>query len=130
MQMKQPFSFEEFSQQELELYRLIARKGNTSWPVYSGDVAAALQIRHRVLKDLIEANYSQLRVTAGAHVHRVHHKRKGMVRAMNGYLLSLHSVLQVLYNAGCIQPDVIPELCQPEFLHTCLCSERFVDCLN
>ncbi len=128
--MKQSFSYEEFSQQELDFYRLLARKGSPSCPVYSGDVAAAFQIRHRFLKDCIEGELGELRRAYGKKVHRVSHKRSGYARAMHGYILPLQAVMQILYQTGLMRRDVVPTLCEAPFLYLCFSSDDWLLHLN
>lgn len=64
--------------------------------VYSGDVALALQLPHRLVKDRIEACYPALRLPAGQQVQRVRCKRRRHTRQLHGYLLPLPALLQVL----------------------------------
>jgi hypothetical protein len=122
--MKKPFSLEEERNMEMEFILDTARIGRCSIPVYSGDIALAFHIRHREVKDLIEASYSQLRVVYGRKIRRMNQKRDAVCRSMNGYMLPLQAALQVLYQAR------LPQLRQSALLHACLCSERFVDRLN
>jgi hypothetical protein len=128
--MKQPFSYEEFCQEELDFHRLLAQRGSPSCPVYSGDIAAAFQIRHRILKDYIEGQYGELRRAYGKKVRRVAHKRSEGARAMNGYLLPLRAIMQVLYEAGLMRNKAIPSLVEAQFVHLCFSSDRFLDHLN
>lgn len=122
--------YEQLSQEELQLFRLMARNGNPSNPVYSGDIAAAFQFPHRLLKNCIEGNYKPLRSVYGTKVRRVKHKRHGGVRAMNGYILPFKAMMQLFYQAGLMNSLYFPEACHPEFLHLCFASDRYIDHLN
>ena len=126
--MSKMFSYERESEQEREFLQDVAVGGNTSIPVYSGDVAMGLQMSHRSLKDCIEQQYGALRTAYGKKVHRVVHKRNGWARALNGYVLPFRAVMQVLSQSHAMSH--IPEKSRSAFLYGCFSPHRFLDQLN
>ena len=89
-------SYDELSDHFHHLYITIARKGDTRLPIYSGDLSVALRLRHRVVKEVIERHFRELRQAYGKSVYTVRNKRQGGCRAMNGYLLPFQAAMQVL----------------------------------
>lgn len=119
--LEQPFSYDEYCQQELDSFFSFARESTPTLPVYSGDVAAAFRLRHRFVKDCIEVCYRQLRTSYGKKVHHVNYKRGGGARAMNGYILPMVAMMQVFSCTGVMA--LRHEMLLAEFTHLCFCPD-------
>jgi hypothetical protein len=74
----------------------MAFHGTGDTPGYSGDVALALQLPHRLVKDRIEAFYPASHRTYRGKIWPIRHKRTRDTRQMSGYMLPLRAALQVL----------------------------------
>jgi hypothetical protein len=107
----QPFSYDDASKQAYHMLLVSAQKGRASLPTYSGDVALALRLSHREVKQAIETRYALLRSTYGRRVHRIYHKKSHTLRPMNGYILPLQAVLQLIATNGSMHPCLhLPEV--------------------
>lgn len=91
--MEYRLSYDECSKHFLALFVGIARRGQGSLPVFSGDLSVALRLRHRVIKDLIERHFTELRQAYSGSIQVVRYKRRGGCRAMRGYLLPFQVLL-------------------------------------
>jgi hypothetical protein len=79
--MDDRLSYEELRHHYLEVFLTIARRGNGSLPVYSGDLSVVLRLRHRAVKDLIECHFRELRRAYGRSIQIVRYKRRSGCRA-------------------------------------------------
>jgi len=126
--IEERLSYDELSRHFFSLYLLIACSGDSALPVYSGDLSVALRMRHRAVKDLIEAYYQELQSAYGRSIQIVRHKRRGYSRAMRGYLLPFRAMVQLLSLCG--EPG-LALLRRPEMLFVCYTGESlYVASLN
>ncbi len=126
--VEKPFSYEEESQDEFDFILEVGLSGKALTPVYSGDIALALQIPHRCVKDLIEQHYWELRMAYGRCVRVTRQKRGKCLRAMHGYMLPMKAVLQLLTHA---EGDSLSRLFhEPRALYACFSDGRFSVSLN
>ncbi|MBA2391729.1 MAG: hypothetical protein H0V70_03155 [Ktedonobacteraceae bacterium] len=120
--MDRRLTSDELSEHFRTLYTTMARQGNRSLPIFSGDLSVALRLRHRVVKDVIETHFLELRETYGKRIQIVRYKRRGGCRAMRGYFLPLQGATQLLpYFSG----GATSLLSVPEILHTCYTNEQW-----
>lgn len=107
--------YDRLSHHCLNLFLTIARRGNSSLPVFSGDLSLLLRFPHRAVKDVIEAHFGELRLVYGRSIQIVRYKRRGGYRAMRGYLMPFRVMIQLLpYFEG--SGTVLLQM--PEFLYT------------
>ena len=126
--MGERLSYDELSEHFLHLYSTIACRGNSRLPIFSRDLSVALQVRHRVVKDFIEAHFEELHHAYGPSIQIVREKRGYGCRAMRGYLLPFCAVAQLflVFDRGKM---LLQE--RPEFLYACISSgSSFFDSLN
>ena len=97
-------------------------------PVYSGDIALALQLPHRLVKDRIEVCYPALCSTCGGDLWPERHKRTKIERQMRGYMIPLPAVLRVLLPYKPWASFAVWEW--NVILHTCYGSGSYCDTLN
>lgn len=120
--------YQQVAQNERKFLFLVAQSSTGTMPVYSGDVALALHLRHRLVKDRIEAFYPALRATFGKRVMRIQQKRSSDTRALNGYMLPLQALLQVLIP---YQPWTCFDRCeQLPIMYMCYGDGPWKDTLN
>lgn len=125
--MGERLSYEELRHHYLEVFLTIARRGNSSLPVYSGDLSIVLRLRHRAVKDLIECHSRELRGAYGRSIQVVRYKRQSGCRAMRGYLMPFQTMVQLLPYLG---ESGAALLRLPEVLHACFSGEPYADLLN
>ena len=89
-------SYNQLSNHYLNLFLTIARRGSSSLPVFSGDLSMVLGIRHRAIKDMIEAHFRELRLAYSRSIQIVRYKRRGGCRAMKGYLMPFRVMIHLL----------------------------------
>ena len=114
-------SYDELSEHFRHLYRGMAQRGDSRYPIFSGDLSVALRVRHRVVKDVIERHFRELHQAYGRRIQVVRYKRRGGCRAMRGYLLPLHAALQLL---PYVQETDVSLLDTPELLYTYFVHEN------
>lgn len=127
--MDRRLSYDECSDHLLRLFADIARSGQGSLPIFSGDLSVALRLRYRAVKDVIESHFPDLQRAYGMSIQVVRYKRRGGSRAMRGYLLPFQAAAQLLLffseDAGASL------LRRPEILYTCLVGAGpYIDALN
>lgn len=118
------FTYDELSNHFRTLYATMACQGSRSFPIFSGDLSVALRLRHRVVKDVIEIHFLELRAAYGKRLQVVRYKRRGGCRAMRGYLLPLQGAAQLLPYFGEAGASF---LSVPEILHACYMNEQWYD---
>jgi hypothetical protein len=116
------------SQLQRRVLFTLAAKASEDAPVYSGDIALALQLRHRFVKDQIEAFYPALRCTYGREIWVERHKRSWSERQMNGYTLPLRAALQVL--CPYLDVSLFAEEKQAAIIHAIYGRGSYRDTLN
>src|ERR1700730_4044320 len=107
------WSYNELSQHFFTLHQAIAHRGESMLPVFSGDWSVLLRLPHRVVKDVIEAHFRELRQAYGRKIQVVRYKRRGC-RAMRGYLLPFQAMVQLLPYFGEASATLMH---LPEFLY-------------
>lgn len=112
--MSERLSYDELSEHFLRLFTTIASGSNPRLPVFSGDISVALKVRHRIVKDIIEAHFLELRQVYGKSIQVVRYKRR-YGRAMRGYLLPFCAAAQLL---PYLDTAAKPLLAIPEVLHS------------
>lgn len=123
--MERRLTYAECSHHFLRLFADLARNGLGNLPIFSGDLSVARRIRHRMVKEVIESHFLDLRRVYGTSIQVVRYKRCGGSRAMKGYLLPLQAAALVLL--------FFPEDCgaallgMPEILYTSSPTTEAVD---
>lgn len=125
--MEERLSSEEVRQHYLELFLTIAHRSTSTLPVFSGDLSVVLRLRHRAVKDIIEAHFQELHQAYGRNIQIVRYRRRHGCRAMRGYLMPFQALIQLLpYFGG---PGTAL-LSIPAVLHTYFCGEPYAARLN
>lgn len=125
--MDRRLSYDELHQHYRHHFEIIACRGDSQLPIFSGDLSVALRLRHRVVKDIIEQHFPVLRRIYGRSIQIVRRKRRGGCRAMRGYLMPFHAMLMIL---PLFEESGETLMRQPALLHMYYTGERFASKLN
>jgi hypothetical protein len=122
-------SYDQLRNHYLTLFLTIARRGNSSLPVFSGDLSMILRLPHRAIKDVIETRFRELRLVYGKSIQIVRYKRRGGCRAMRGYLMPFRAMIHLL---PYFKDSGVQLLQMPEFLYAYYSNGRscYADSLN